>query len=100
MNNDLMVWGTAGWGLLPSKFDPDQYYNKTETDGLLADKANLVHTHVEADITDLDKYTVAEVDGLLATKLDLAGGDITGNLTVAGDLTYQGRNVVAEGLQG
>lgn len=26
------------------------------------------HTHVEADITDLDKYTQAEVDALLLTK--------------------------------
>jgi altronate dehydratase len=30
------------------------YYNKTETDTLLAGKANLVHTHVINDITDFE----------------------------------------------
>jgi len=37
-------------------------YTETETDTLLSGKAEAVHTHVEADITDLDKYTQNEVD--------------------------------------
>lgn len=40
----------------------------------LAGKANVVHTHVEADITDLDKYTQAEADALLLTKVDKETG--------------------------
>jgi len=32
---------------------------------------NFTHVHVEADITDLDKYTVAEVDALIATATDI-----------------------------
>jgi hypothetical protein len=36
---------------------------QTQIDG----KAPTVHSHVEADITDLDKYTQAEVDALITT---------------------------------
>ncbi|RKY56967.1 MAG: hypothetical protein DRP93_00250, partial [Candidatus Neomarinimicrobiota bacterium] len=37
-------------------------YTQVEVDTLLSDKAELVHTHLEVDITDLDKYTQVEVD--------------------------------------
>ena len=45
----------------------------------------LAHTHVEIDITDLDKYTQAEVDALVAYKDSyttgiIAGGTLTVNL--------------------
>lgn len=48
-------------------------YTKTEVNGLLDTKANAFHTHVEADITDLDKYTKAEVDFIVQS----IGGDLT-----------------------
>jgi hypothetical protein len=38
------------------------YYNKTETDTLLSNVEPKDHTHVEADIADLDKYTQGAVD--------------------------------------
>ena len=43
-------------------------YTQAEVDGFLAGKANTSHTHTEGDITDLDKYTQAEVDAALAAK--------------------------------
>ena len=40
-------------------------------DSRLSDaRTPLAHTHVEADITDLDKYTKVETDNLLGNKLD------------------------------
>lgn len=40
----------------------DSYYNKTQTDTLLSSVEPKEHTHVEADITNLDKYTQAATD--------------------------------------
>ena len=40
----------------------DIYYDKTETDTLLSNVTPKEHTHVEADITNLDKYTQAATD--------------------------------------
>lgn len=40
----------------------ENFYNKTQTDALLDEKAELVHTHIESDITDLDKYSTSEAD--------------------------------------
>ena len=40
--------------------DLSGYYTKSETDGLLAGKANAVHNHVVNDITD---FTVALING-------------------------------------
>ena len=37
------------------------YYNRSEVDSKIAD-INTVHTHVESDITDLDKYTQAQTN--------------------------------------
>jgi hypothetical protein len=47
-----------------------------------ADKADIVHTHVEADITDLDKYTQTEVDNLLLERVSKSGDSMTGDLTI------------------
>ncbi len=38
-------------------------------------KTDLGHTHVEADIVDLDKYTTAEVDALVS---DVTASGVTG----------------------
>jgi len=57
---------------LATKADQATTYTKTEVDSGLATKSDVGHTHVEADITDLDKYTQAEVDASLATKADQA----------------------------
>jgi hypothetical protein len=38
------------------------YYNKSQTDTLLNNVVPKPHTHVEADITNLDKYTTGAVD--------------------------------------
>tara|TARA_R110002049_G_scaffold231127_1_gene403364 strand:- start:7155 stop:10325 length:3171 start_codon:yes stop_codon:yes gene_type:complete len=51
--------------------------------------AALVHTHLEADITDLDKYTQAEVDALLAARDEL------GELTDVNITTPAARHVIA-----
>ena len=42
------------------------FYNKSETDTLLSNVVPKPHTHVEADITNLDKYTTGAVDLLFA----------------------------------
>ena len=44
-------------------------------------KANTAHTHVESDITDLDKYSQAQINALLADKQDTISG-ATGTLEV------------------
>ncbi len=63
---------TAVDASLATKADQATTYSKTEVDSSLATKSDVGHTHVEADITDLDKYTQAEVDASLATKADQA----------------------------
>jgi microcystin-dependent protein len=42
------------------------------------------HQHVEADITNLDKYTKAEVNALVAARIARAGDTMSGFLTLAG----------------
>lgn len=52
----------------------------------LATKALSIHTHVEADITDLDKYTVAQVDtnvGIVQTDITNHKNDATIHFTQA-----------------
>lgn len=49
---------------------PTQGAVKSYVDAGLSGKADTVHNHVEADITDLDKYTQSEVDSLLSGKAD------------------------------
>lgn len=57
---------------------------------IVAGKAAEVHTHVEADITDLDKYTQAEVDNLLDAKFDKTGGTVSGTTTFTSDVFFNG----------
>lgn len=57
-SNSGTDWGEIG-GTLSNQIDLQSALNS---------KANVIHTHVEADITNLDKYTKSEVD----TKLEEA----------------------------
>ncbi|RKY53867.1 MAG: hypothetical protein DRP93_05895, partial [Candidatus Neomarinimicrobiota bacterium] len=45
-------------------------YTQLEIDGLLTGKSDTSHTHLEVDITDLDKYTQAETDLLVNDKME------------------------------
>lgn len=56
-------------------------YTQGEVNTLLAGKSDVGHTHVEADITDLDKYTQSEVDGFLATKSDVGHTHVEADIT-------------------
>ena len=67
----------------------------TELQGDIAGKAPLAHTHVEADITDLDKYTQAQVDAELASKAPLVHTHVLADVTDSG--TAASRNVPAAG---
>ena len=49
--------------------------DQTAVDTALALKSDIGHTHVEADITNLDKYTQAEVNTALALKADQSSTD-------------------------
>ena len=46
-------------------------YTQNEVDGFLATKSNVGHTHTESEVVDLDKYSQGEVDSLLANKVDI-----------------------------
>ena len=48
-------------------------YTTSEADAAFAAAS---HTHTEADITDLDKYTQTQVDNLLTAKADLVAGKV------------------------
>ena len=54
---------TTASGILDTKIDTTSGTLQTDIDTRSLDG----HTHLEVDITDLDKYTVVEVDGLLTT---------------------------------
>lgn len=56
-------------------------YTQSEVNTLLAGKSDTGHTHVEADITDLDKYTTTQVDGFLATKSDVGHTHVEADIT-------------------
>lgn len=58
------------WESIPVHNHNDVYYTETEINTLLGGKANTTHTHVESDITNLDKYTKAETNALLLNKSD------------------------------
>ena len=51
-------------------FNPDQTYLSDSLRKVNGYDINIAHTHLEVDITDLDKYTQAEVDALIATATD------------------------------
>ena len=63
----IVNWGDIT-GTLTAQLDL-----QTELNG----KADTAHTHVELDITDLDKYSQAEADALFADKLDKLLADET-----------------------
>jgi hypothetical protein len=56
-------------------------YTQSEVNQLLGGKSNTGHTHLEADITDLDKYTEAEVDTLLAGKANTVHTHVEADIT-------------------
>lgn len=51
-------------------FNPDQTYISENGRKINDVPINFEHVHVEADVTDLDKYTQEEVDNLIATATD------------------------------
>jgi hypothetical protein len=51
-------------------FNPDQTYLSDNVRQISGVPINYEHDHVEADITDLDKYTQAEIDAMLVTSTD------------------------------
>ena len=55
--------GSTDWGDINGTLS-----NQTDLQTALDSKSSTSHTHVEADITDLDKDTSAEVDSKVATK--------------------------------
>lgn len=52
-------------------FNPDQTYISEDATKVNGVPFNFAHVHVEADITDLDKYTRAEVDALITSATDI-----------------------------
>lgn len=64
--------GDVAWGDIIGTLS-----DQTDLLAALDGKADLTHTHVEADITDLDKYTQAEVDALIAASLLVPSVTIT-----------------------
>lgn len=59
-------------------FDPEAYYDESETDALLAGKANASHTHAKSDISDLAVATET-VAGLV--EKSTSGENTTGTAT-------------------
>ena len=70
INGEWQVVGGAGgstaWGTITGTLS-----NQLDLQGELDSKADLVHTHTESNITDLDKYSQSEVDALLLDKSDI-----------------------------
>lgn len=58
-------------------------YTKTETDTLLAKKAESSHTHVVADITDLDLSNIGSAGSSTVTAHTHTFADVTGLQTLA-----------------
>jgi len=92
-NNNQMIWSSSGWSLLEGTLDSRLFYKLDGTQAITnpfagggqqfknasagTDEEDLVilaqlnnHTHIEANITDLDKYKQSEVNDLLDTKED------------------------------
>jgi len=69
-SNDSSIWGNIT-GTLSNQTDL-----QAELDDKVALADSALHQHVEADITDLDKYTTTEVDNLLDDKVALADSAI------------------------
>lgn len=64
-NNTIRYIGTA-YDSNTLLFNPDQTYIHDNGRKINNVSINTSHTHVETDITDLDKYTKVEVDALIA----------------------------------
>jgi len=91
-----------------SDLDLNQYYNKASVDGLLANVEPKEHTHLEADITDLDKYTQAQTNLQIqdhsgktdnphsVTKAQVGLGNVE-NLTVAEIFTHPDAPTIPSG---
>ena len=43
----------------------DDYYDKTETENLLGEKADNVHNHLTSDLTDFESKVGIDLDSLL-----------------------------------
>ena len=68
--DDSAVWGNIT-GTISNQTDL-----QAELDDKVALADSALHQHVEADITDLDKYSQSEVDILLLDKVSLADSDL------------------------
>lgn len=68
-NNVIRYIGT-GYDVNTFLFNPDQTYIHDNARKINGVPLNYTHNHVEADITDLDKYTQAEVDALITGSQD------------------------------
>ncbi|PNX53641.1 MAG: hypothetical protein BV458_03540 [Thermoplasmata archaeon M9B2D] len=94
------IRGSAGDFYTRSEIDymianlQSQIDDKADTDHLHPEYAPISHTHIESDITDLDKYTKAETDTALGLKANITGADFTGDVTTTGKLVASG-DVVA-----
>lgn len=102
--NTITVSGEVGGSTDHSALSNLDYASAGHT-GFAADS----HTHTEADVTDLDKYTQAEVttiSGVLQTQIDaidiqpneieyftLAGGDITNKYVTLANTPYSNTEV-------
>ena len=69
--------------------------NLTDSGSKANDFAALSHAHLEADITDLDKYTQSEVDGLLGT-VQVDADRVVVTPSVSGQIDQQSLNVVLD----
>jgi hypothetical protein len=56
-------------------------YTQNEVDVLLLNKSDVGHTHVEADIIDLDKYSTTQVQAFLALKADISHTHVEAEIT-------------------
>jgi hypothetical protein len=92
-----------------SDLDLNDYYNKSSVDGLLANVEPKDHTHLEVDITDLDKYTQAQTNLQIqdhsgktdnphgVTKAQVGLGNVE-NLTVAEIFTHPDAPTIPTGV--
>lgn len=63
-------------------------YTQSEVDAAIGTRATTVHTHVEASITDLDKYTQAEVDAVIGTRAPTVHTHLKAQITDFSDTDY------------
>jgi hypothetical protein len=85
--NDTLKWDGANFVNVPANsHDHSQY-------------APLIHTHVEADITDLDKYTVAEVDAALLLKAEAVHTHLEVDITDLDKYTVAEVDAIVTGAQ-